>query len=334
MREHKKSHLGIMGWAMFLAGALSLGSCSSDETLETMEKKAIAFGNVSIENGSRAAEDPSYNGTKLLGQFNVWGTVKGNVNTVQIFDGATVTRGEAAYSSPWECSVTQYWIPNAIYNFMAIANADPANVTKNVTTGMPETITYNVDATAIPVLDGSKDLLLGEPVVVQTDEMAEPYENHVNENGCVAFIMSHLLSKVHFSFLSTSSLKSIQISDIQVKGYYASGIYTIGADEPWDVQEEPTDENAFLNFGSASNVNSTTAVESTYARLIIPGNQTWTISFLQDGEQKSTTLTHTFNPNTEYNIRITVEGGSEITFVIDIEVFEKWGNKQDIPLNP
>ena len=309
-----------MGWAMFLAGALSLGSCSSDETLETMEKKAIAFGNVSIKNGSRAA-DPSYGDNKLIDGFQVWGTVTGNAGSANIFNGATVTRGTAEYVKPWTCSETQYWIPSATYNFMAITNANSVTPTS----GMPTAINYTAD--------GTSDLLLAEPVLVHTDDMAEPDEDDVNENGCVAFTMTHLLSKVHFTFEDSNGnpVTNTEISNIQVTGHYASGTYTIGATTPWGSQVLAATTSA-LSFGGID-ANDTEATTSQYARLIIPGTQTWYITFAQNGttideplilEGETAGTGYTFAPNTEYNIIVTV--GSNITFTV--ESLAEW-NKEE-----
>ena len=322
MREHKKSHLGIMGWAMFLAGAMSLGSCSSDETLESMEPKAITFGSVSMENHSRAAADPSYGDNKLIDGFQVWGTVKGNTNnTVNIFNGATVTRGTAEYRQPWTCSETQYWIPSATYNFMAIVDGnktikDANNNTKVISTttvanGMPSAITYNAD--------GITDLLLAEPVLVHTDDMAEPDEDDVNENGCVAFTMTHLLSKVHFTFQDGSGkpVANTTITDIQVTGHYASGTYTIGATNPWGTLT-PAAEGESLNFGVATAyVNATTPVTSANARLIIPGTQTWSISFKLNGSTQTLELEdQTFEANQAYNLIVTLGQSMTLTKIV------------------
>lgn len=308
MREHKKSHLGIMGWAMFLAGAMSLGSCSSDETLDSIEREAITFGNVTMENLSRAAADPSYNeGTNPLGQFNVWGTVKGNTsNTAQIFNGASVTNGyitdeenDYGYGKIWTCDVTQYWIPDATYNFMAIANADPTKVTK--TNGIPTAIDFELT-------DGSKDLLLAAPVTRTNDFKVVPFE------------FSHLLSKVHFTFDGSADIK-----DIKITGHYGSGTYNIGGNTPgWVVVENDkvTDTASALNFGG---IDGTT---SKLARLIIPGEQEWTIQLFNSSGVKigndiklnkatatgtNATGGFTFAPNTQYNINISLAVETSLT---------------------
>ena len=311
MREHKKSHLGIMGWAMFLAGAMSLGSCSSDETLESIEREAITFGNVTMENLSRAAADPSYNeDTNPLNQFNVWGTVKGNTsNTVQIFNGASVTNGyitdeenDYGYGKIWTCDVTQYWIPDATYNFMAIANADPTKVTKP--NGIPTAIDFELT-------DGSKDLLLAAPVT------------RTNNFEVVPFEFSHLLSKVHFTFDGSAS----NVAEIVVTGHNKSGKYTIGAETPWG--SLVTETTSPLSFGGID------GKTSELARLIIPGEQTWTIQLLNSRKEQigqPLTLNYTaandnrtsggfiFAPNTQYNINISL--GVDMALAVEVQDWE------------
>lgn len=316
MREHKKSHLGIMGWAMFLAGAMSLGSCSSDETLESMEPKAITFGSVSMENHSRAAADPSYGQTtNPLDQFKVWGTVTGNAGTANIFNGATVTNDYVndgtknyGYGQVWSCNQTQYWIPSATYNFMAIANA--TNVTTDA--GIPTAINYTVN--------GTSDLLLGELATngiktVTTDASGNPSQNPV------AFTMTHLLSKVHFTFDGSAT----NVAKIEVTGHYGSGTYTIGT-ATWNSLQAAT---TALSFGG---INGTTSAN---ARLIIPGEQTWTIKLYDSSNaqignditlNKATatgtneTGGFTFAPNTQYNINISL--GVELSLTVAVQAWE------------
>ena len=313
MREHKKSHLGIMGWAMFLAGAMSLGSCSSDETLESMEPKAITFGSVSMENHSRAAADPSYGQTtNPLDQFKVWGTVTGNAGTANIFNGATVTNDYVdddtknyGYGQVWSCNQTQYWIPSATYNFMAIANANSVTPTS----GIPTAINYTAD--------GETDLLLGELATngiktVTTNASGIPSQNPV------AFTMTHLLSKVHFTFDGSAT----NVAKIEVTGHYGSGTYTIGT-ATWSSLQAAT---TALSFGG---IDGTTSAN---ARLIIPGEQTWTIklydsSNVQIGNDitlNKATATGTnetggfiFAPNTQYNINISL--GVDITLSVSVK---------------
>lgn len=319
MRGLKNSYVSMAGWGLLLAGALSFASCSSDETIDgiDMQGKAITFGNVSIKENSRAT-DPSYSANDIE-NFQVWGTVKGNTNnTIKIFDGATISKGTAAYGEVWTQAdgQTQYWIPDADYEFLAIVDGNKPGVTTtklaDAEPKMPESISYTAD--------GETDLLCQKVTRLQN-----------SDESVVAFTFAHLLSKVHFTFISTSSLKTITVTDIQIAGHYASGTYTI-ANATWGGQVKAESIQP-LDFGDAEATITTTGVTSQLARLIIPGNdQTLTISFNQDGEKVEKELTHDFAPNTQYNIQITIEGGSEITF--KIESLEAWGAKQDIPLNP
>ena len=325
MREHKKFSLGILGWAMILTGAMSLGSCSSDETLESIEPKAITFGSVTLENSSRAT-DPSYGDSNPIDQFKVWGSVKGNTGTtVNVFSGATVRNqylndtdtDDDGYGQAWTCDVAQYWIPSAEYNFMAISNA---NSVTTGTAGMPTAINFTLDK-------GSTDLLLSEKVTAKTDGSATPTTG-VNANKCVAFNMTHLLSKVHFTFDGSAS----NVKYIQVTGHYGSGTYTIGADNPWGSQDLAATTSP-LSFGGLDTQTNDNTSEN--ARLIIPGKQTWTIKLLDSsknpicepitlnkGTATGTTETEgfTFEPNTQYNINISL--GVDMKLSVSVQPWE------------
>lgn len=327
MREHKKSHLGIMGWAIYLAGAMSLGSCSTDETIESMEPTAITFGSVSMENHSRAV-DPSYGANKILDQFNVWGTVTGNVSSAQIFNGAVVTNAyktdasnDYGYGQVWNCTQTQYWISDADYKFLAIANADPTKVTKN-DIGIPTAIQFNLT-------DGSKDLLLSQLVTAETNALAQPTSG-VNSTGCVPFTFSHLLSKVHFTFDGSAA----NVANIQVTGHNGTGTYNIST-ATWGSQESTKTPLSFGGIDTQANDNT-----SANARLIIPGEQTWTITILDSKGNtigNSLTLDYTaanddrtsggfiFAPNTQYNVQISL--GVDLSLSVSVQ---GW-NTHEIP---
>ena len=315
MRELRNSYLSIFGWGVFLASALSLGSCSSDETIDAIQGEAITFGNAFVENSTRAAEDPSYNNTnKLISQFNVWGTVTGNKdNTINVFNGASVTRGDKAYGEAWTCDQTQYWIPDATYKFMAIAHGTVASSDANK---MPLTISYSAD--------GETDLLLGELAsngikTVTTDGAAVP-EIGVTEGKVVNFTMSHLLSKVVFTFVNTDADIALKVKEIKLTGTSTSGTYTIATGK-WN----DTDTNYELGFGNevtiAKGGNGTSELE----RLVIPGTYTnLGVTFKVNdegnvGEEQSITATikgdQTFVAGQSYNITANIKSGmKEIIF--------------------
>jgi hypothetical protein len=331
MREHKKSHLGIMGWAMFLAGAMSLGSCSSDETLESMEPKAITFGSVSMENHSRAAADPSYGQTtNPLDQFKVWGTVTGNAGTANIFNGATVTNDYVndgtknyGYGQVWSCNQTQYWIPNATYNFMAIANA---NNGVTLTDGLPSAISYTAD--------GETDLLLGELTAkgvkeVKTDVTASPTTG-VTAAKVVDFTMSHLLSKVVFTFTNTDTETALKVKEIKLNGTNTSGTYTLSTGQ-WN----DTNTDYELGFGAEVTIPAGEDGTSEHERLVIPGTYTLVISFKVNDEEcigeeqeiDATIENQTFTDGHSYNITANIKSGmKEIIFNVTSAA---WGGTND-----
>lgn len=287
-----------------------------------MSKMPIAFGGTFVDDTTRALDDPSYGEGKLIDQFTAWGIVTGNVGSSNLYggDGTVVSRGSAAYGSPFNSNEQEWWIPSASYRFAAVANH------KSVTleNGLPSSITYTCTAE-------NKDLIYAEPVTVTTSDSAEPEQSTgtpnegVNESGCVPFVFSHLLSKVYFTFVSTS--QPLEVTNVQATGHYAEETYTISTKQ-WS---STTLASEALSFGDADGQVTTEGTTSQKACLIIPGLQTWNISLMQGDEAKSATLTDfVFEPNKAYNILVTLEGASAITFVI--EKLEAWGDVKDVEL--
>ena len=323
MRELRNSYLSIFGWGVFLASALSLGSCSSDETIEAIQGEAITFGNAFVENSTRAAEDPSYNNTnKLISQFNVWGTVTGNTdNTINVFNGASVTRGDKAYGEAWTCDQTQYWIPDATYKFMAIAHGTVASSDDNK---MPLTISYTAD--------GETDLLLGELTsngnkTVTTNGSAESGENPV------AFTMSHLLSKAVFTFTNTDASATLTVSDIKMAGLNQKGTYTISGENKGWTSNTPYGETP-LAFGGDVTIGTgeSNTGTSQYERLIIPGTYDITITFTVSDNKggkpqnmKATIENHTFAIGNSYNFTADIKSG--LKYIVFTITSSDWGKE-------
>lgn len=317
----KKFFIAIVALAAAVA-------CSNDDII-SIDRQAIGFGNPFVENATRAT-DPSYsNSNNLIREFKVWGDVTGNAgasSNILLYNGTRVYTEDSAtpvYGEAYKCDQTEYWIPSATYNFVAIANA--TSVTP--ATGFPETISYTAN--------GETDLIytkVGETVT--TDDKAVPSQNPV------AFTFNHLLSKVHFNFTNTSSsnLFTFDITDIQISGAYASGVYTIGAATPWAATGSTT-----FNFGSATGVTTTTSQTSTDARLIIPGEQTWKVSFTRktyyNGNLMSTdsytgddayTLNYTFVENGAYVINVELSAGLPIDF--SVGSLDEWDSETSISI--
>ena len=316
-----------------LAAVVALAACSKEQTIVADRGDAIGFDSF-IENSTRAI-DPSYGTTNLIEEFYVWGTVKGNAmaDAMLLYNGAKVYDTTPEYGVAYGCDQTEYWLPSATYNFVALAGHDSVTPT----TGMPSTISYTAD--------GTKDLIYTkEGETVETTPQSVP--DNVNTNGCVAFNFNHLLSKVHFKFTNTSKSANYKfiIKDIKVSGQYTSGTYTIGAETPWAATGAVAEANAW-SFGTtgttaiAQNKNAT----SDYARLFIPGKQELTISFTRElwvadeTSPRSTDIITSEEPlevdlkeNGAYTISVTLDAGTAISFTLD--ALGGWDNNTDISI--
>lgn len=209
----KKIILAAMAFA-------ALAACTKETTVD-VAREEITFGNAFVDNSTKAdaATDPSYSTTGkgvALTQFNVYGAVNG----VNIFNGNTVSKGEAAYGSAWTLTGTkQYWIAGADYKFVGVVDGTKGGVTAITpdAAGLPETITYTAD--------GATDLLCD---VVTVDDAASPY-------GVVAFNYTHLLSKINFAVKNTTDASATNyrfvLTSAKLTNAYESAVYDVNNDK-------------------------------------------------------------------------------------------------------
>ena len=226
---------------IMLAAAATVVSCANEETISRVEGEAIEFGNVFVDNATRAidATDPSYSTSGkgvALTQFNVYGAVGG----VNIFNGNLVEK-TADYGSAWTLNgAKQYWIAGAAYKFVGVVDGNKEGVTSITpdAAGLPTTIAY--------IVDGETDLLCD---VVSIEEAAAPY-------NVVAFNYSHLLSKVKFSVKNTSGADAtnyrIVLTSAKLTNVYNDGVYNVDADSwtPGNTMREYTLDNLTINSNS------------------------------------------------------------------------------------
>ena len=320
-----------------LAAVVALAACSKEQTVVADRGDAIGFDSF-IENATRVTGKEF----TTVDSFQVWGTVKGNAMTspMSLYNGALVERNNAVDGEAFTCSSqTEYWIPSATYNFVALAGHNGVTLAND----MPATISYTAN--------GTTDLIytkIGE--TVKTNQQSVP--DNVNTNKCVAFNFNHLLSKVHFKFTNASKSDNYKfiIKDIKVYGQYTSGTYTIGAETPWAATGAVAKANAW-SFGHATDATTEgadaadiikgTPVTSNYARLFIPGEQELTISFTREvwtknGTSKLSTddfsepLEVDLKENGAYTISVTLDAGTAISFTLD--ALGGWDNKTDISI--
>ncbi|MBR5802895.1 MAG: fimbrillin family protein [Bacteroidaceae bacterium] len=213
--------------------AAAFASCSQDEAL-VLNQEEITFGDAFVNNATRAI-DPSYNATNKLTAFKVWGAVKASdASYVSVFADDAVS-GTVGTNSVWNCtSKTQYWIPDAMYDFAAVVNADTDSEGKSIVTlgdnnKLPATITYTAD--------GSTDLLYAR---------SKQYKGLATNNPKVQFDFAHLLAKVKFTLNNTTpkttnngetiETYTYTLTDIKISNAIKTGVYTVA-----DVAETAVD---------------------------------------------------------------------------------------------
>lgn len=277
----------------------ALVSCSKEESIRVDQGEAIAFGNVFVDNATRAT-DPSYSGSNKLTEFKVWGTVKANADAtpVAIFEDDTVT-GTVGANSVWTCNVKQYWIKDALYNFAALANADAVVLGDDK---LPKTVTYTADQT---------DLVYAK---------SAQYTGEASGNDLVAFTFQHLLSKVNFTVKNGSQGAtdySFLVRDIEIAGATAGTC---------DVTTTPVTWTATANDGyTIANItvdNATASADCGTALLVVPGDVT--VSFNVDilvggvvlGTKEYTSAVTKLAPANSYNFVVTPTVGEEIKFTV------------------
>lgn len=230
---------------IMLAAAATVVSCAKEQTIVADQGEAIEFGNVFVDNATRAASaaDPSYNSTNL-DHFNVYGTI----NNINIYNGNAVTKGGADYGAAWtvENNPNHRWIAGASYKFAAVVDADKVNVDAY---GMPTSLEYNTA--------GQNDMLYNHVERTGSD----------TNNQIVAFNFTHLLSKVKFSVTNdteeTATNYQYVVKDIKFTNANLTGVYAVGG--TWTVTEDGV--YTIENLTVASNSTQCAAKEV----LLIPG---------------------------------------------------------------
>ena len=320
-----------------LLASTALFSCSTEEVINAPELQPISFGNMFIENSTRAI----YNQNEDLKLFYVYGNVTGNQNSTVILygnDGAKVERNNGvSWNGIWDCKVTQYWVPECTYQFAAVSNAKDEGVTVETNdNGLPEIITYNVASQA--------DLLYASVPYVTTDFTGTPSGTGI-DNKTVAFTFNHLLSKVRFVFINDfpeASGVELTATDIKITNATASGTYGFNSDlKKWEwtsLSGETSlefDRTEKMSPGKGEGISSKECV-------LIPGTNVFKITlYVQHNIGKKEpvlvddiTLTADLRQGCSYNFRANLNAGNitgiaPITFNITRD--DDWNDAEDFP---
>lgn len=233
--------------------SIALVGCSQDETVATMDRVAIEFDKVFVENStsSRAATDLTADN---LEGFIVYGSVEKGDQKGNIFNAEEVTGSKAG---GYTYSPAQYWIPGATYHFTAIAPIEDAkwtyaclegtNSQYGTTEAQHGTITFDNEAAS-----AEQDLLWAYQTEATPTAFTEQPE-------AVGFAFQHMLSRAKFTFkngFAEGSNIALKVKDITITNAHKVGTITLdGENLPyvWTVAEGTTEApNTFeRNFGHA-----------------------------------------------------------------------------------
>lgn len=254
----------------FLISALAIASivaCSKDEVVDQQNTGvAIAFEQAFVENATRA-EDPSTT-TATITAFDVWGFM--DVNAGVVFNQQRVTKN----GNNWTYSPQQYWLPNHVYYFGALAPVENAHWTLD-TSNAGQT---GVGTVSFENVNGTEDLLYAS--------------TSVNTNGTkvgqdmpkVGLTFSHLLSKVKFSFTNGFASPNYTISVKNIKMIVPAKAEIALVEDWWSTNKWTNYAGTTtLEFGdmNSERIQVTKGAESQNERLTIPAsaNQVYTVTF-------------------------------------------------------
>ena len=304
-----KTQIDMKKFFFAFTALAAIAACNKAEVIDVTSDNIIGFNAPFVDNATKSINN-DYSGEKVLEGFKVYGTITGNLETVNLFKDVEIVRpeGDNVWGQVWAYkneSDVEYWLPGCTYEFAAIVDGS-VETDGYTSTGMPAEINYTV---------GDGDLLYAK-ATASTVGTANP--------GLVEFSFTHLLSKVYFTIddqLTTDDGDyTYSMTDIKVSGIPASGVYTVGTtvdNGTWTAGTGTIADSDALNFGKDEGMNS---------YQIIPAEQTMNIKFTYDIIFKRTPistivvdeeLTYTFAQKTVYNINVTLPAlGNKIEFTV------------------
>lgn len=191
---------------MLGVAAMALASCTNEEVLNVAENRAIGF-DAFTPHGTRAVSDMTGSGTETFKKFYVYGSyTTGADNTTTVFNGE-----EVAYTSAWGYSPAQYW-QNGDYKFAAYSNGN-----SSLLSGVTYTHDAGLKIENYPV--GTADLIYAT-ATADVDDKA-------TYSTPVGFTFNHILSKVKFTFDSSSFADNLKVtvSGLKIDNSKKTGTY-------------------------------------------------------------------------------------------------------------
>ena len=223
-----------------IAAAAMLTGCSLDETVEVAQNDAaISFTNF-VDYSTKATDITNDNLTDY--DFKVWSLMSDGTNTVDPFNGKTVSNDAAG----WTYTPVVYWENGNKYTFVAIASNNNTGWTYTAPTEFGKFGSISLTANT-----GEEDL------IYDFDDTYLSTGVTVTETQCpaaISFTFGHMLSRVKFAFVNKMADGSV-LNVTEVKITNANTTATVDLDKVYaDADKTITWENASgakeLSFGA------------------------------------------------------------------------------------
>lgn len=205
--------------------SIALVGCSQDETVATMDRVAIEFDKVFIENStsSRAATDIT---SANLTDFAVYGSVVKGEQKGNIFDKQKVAGTQAG---GYTYSPAQYWIPSASYHFTAIAPYEGAKWT--YTCKAEDESEYGTRQAQFGTITFDNKAAAAEQDLLWAYQSASTMQTTPD---AVKFSFQHLLSRAKFTFVNDfeeGSNISLKVKGVTINNAHALGTLALNGTE-------------------------------------------------------------------------------------------------------
>lgn len=241
MRELKKPQFSMAGWGLFLAGALTLSSCSNEDLPGGEEQgPAIEFGKVESRADANAVGFDKFG---VFAQMNLG--ADGTEKAAEYIDLLTnekvyFVENTADGETPWKYDNIRYWITERTFQFFAYTPYVEEGVTSSavsipVPTTLNEKAGYQIAFSTPSTAD----------VDLMVDHKTQPILANPTSYPTVTFDFKHTLSKIGIKVAKASGnadnkvvVKLVTLANVKKDGTY----YTSGHNEYTDnwVTDAPT----------------------------------------------------------------------------------------------
>lgn len=283
---------------MFAVAALA--ACTSEQTIVAPQNEAIGF-DTFVDNSTRAEDITTNN----IANFGVYGTVTKGGNSALIFNNTKVEKNGAAYTY----SPAQYWIADAVYDFLAFApyaNAKWTYTPTDAQVAKTGTFSFNNETAAAD-----------QDVVYAYQTKTTENELNASNTQAVSFTFKHILSKVAFSFTNTftDGNTSLSVYNVKINNTAKTGTMAIanGVDAAW-----VGDGDLIVPFGdqtTAAKVLANGAELKLAHHYVIPAERMYNITFSVDLYQAGVYLA-TYN----HEIKSTINFAKNGNYVLSVKL--------------